>query len=392
MHEQNIDDILKQLKDSVNQDESNPKKILEKSTESQELISEETLKQQLKQQYATEESASAEPEITEYALDQELFQEMMESSSESEMPEYADSEIIDDAESLDFIENLEFQEQPERQEEIEEVVEEVEEITVFTYEEQADIAVVENVQSEAEPHMEQVVLTLLEDKAPEAQNEQEKLAEETFDVENILSQAMIPEESVVPEETSAEQEVPEIESVALNEILQDYESELPERERSPSEDAYYDILLSALDDPSAIEEETQKNSVDSNLHDSVLDLMIQLGCEEELDSVSEEAISEEFTVGAEAIDREAKRTERLEAVRNIYRHRHTVALVKLLGLGALSLIVFLYDSLPLFGVEFFGIADYDAYPGAYILLGMQLMLLAGVILWKPMLQGLQKNV
>ena len=97
MHEQNIDDILKQLKDSVNQDESNPKKILEKSTESQELITEETLKQQLKQQYATEESASAEPEITEYALDQELFQEMMESSSESEMPEYADSEIIDDA-------------------------------------------------------------------------------------------------------------------------------------------------------------------------------------------------------------------------------------------------------------------------------------------------------
>lgn len=389
MYEQNIDDILKQLKDSVNQDESIPKTVPDGSIASQAHISEESLKQQLRQQYATDVGASSEPEITEYALDQELVQEMIASSVESEGPE-EESVVLESQEEIALQEEIEELE-GEAFAELEELKEiEVEEITASADEETFYHVTAENEQPEPEETADQAVLTLLDQERQEL-FEAEETAEESFKVEDLLLSKTEAESFMEQEELSEEQEFPEIESVSLTEMLKDYES-IPAENEQVSFDDESEALLSVMEDIPGAEETVQKDSSDVSLHASVLDLMTQLGCEEELDAVSEEEISEEFTLEREdgVIDREEQCAAHLESIRNTYRHCHTLSLVKLLGMVALTLLVFFYDTLPLFGVEFFGIADYDAYPGAYVLIGMQLMILAAVLLWKPMLQGLQK--
>ena len=122
--------------------------------------------------------------------------------------------------------------------------------------------------------------------------------------------------------------------------------------------------------------------------------MLQLCCEEELNRLSEEELDEEFaedeTEEEQRAEAELRSVELIERERAQTRRRKWVCVWQTVGIALLCLLLWFFDTMPMMGKDFSGIADYHAYPGAYILIGMQFMLWAAAILWKPMLTGLRR--
>lgn len=131
---------------------------------------------------------------------------------------------------------------------------------------------------------------------------------------------------------------------------------------------------------------------EDRMNTSMKELMTSLGCEDELECVSAEAIGEvygEFTDTKEKDDEESS-AETVEKNRYTYKKGIAIATVKLVVCAIMTAVMFLYDTLPIFDVDFIGLADYVLYPGAYVMIGAQLLLICAVCLWRPMWGGIKR--
>lgn len=366
--EQSITDILQMLKHSVNDTEGS---VEAHTAASQPSMSDEELKQQLKQQYATENEPTAEVSEPSYVIDSSLF---------------------DDVEKIDVEETVE--EPVEVDEPVTCSAEMVEEPTVRESEETVEDEAPE--QEDEEALEEFFNETLFEDVAPWEDSPVAVLTEETEEDEPTEEKEDLTEPILIPSESEAEslsfeeeplEEVvfPEIKTVELNDLLFDYESE---DEVTVEAFSFSDKEL--LSQEMLAEEDELLDVSTEQLHESVFDLMAQLGCDDELDLLQEDSVSEEFIADPVAKETEEERQTRIQEMRHIYQTQKKRKLLLLLGAFAMTVWIFLYDTLPVLGFEFLGIASHVNYLGAYILLGFQWLLLCALFLGRSLLDGAKK--
>ncbi len=360
--EQTIDDILKMLKDSVNDTKPSEAETLF-SEDVIAPISEEHLKAQLQKQFGDLSEDSESNKDDAYALDDDFLQQV--------------TQAIEETEALE--------------EELEEETEEIE-------------------TSEASSELEEN--SLLEDPeddlAPwEALASTEDVSEEIEEIVPIEEEGTEPEEDltlveslafdyVSEEEESLVYEIlPRVEEGQNGLILRDYSTEpvfVEEKERSlvAREES------SELADSEKIPEETEKllsgnqyttpalNPMPEAEDASAYDLMLQFDCTDEWEK--EEIPEEEEIPVAEELS-EYESYEQTEQVLLSYRTKKFRALLRLFGVVLGALILFFYETLPMLDVPFEGIFDYQEYIGAYLLMGFQILLICTIAFGKRMGEG-----
>ncbi len=140
----------------------------------------------------------------------------------------------------------------------------------------------------------------------------------------------------------------------------------------------------------------------SELDHSVIELLLQLGCKDELEeTIGEDGIEEYYAArDAEPLDvttsyayngEEYVSREQNEDITNRYKKAFQKSIINVFALIAFSFAILLYDILPLFEVEFFWIFDHSKNPIVYLLFGLQLLLIGCIIPIKKLLRGL-KNI
>jgi len=353
-NEQNIDDILQLLKDSVSGESTESFAEQERSAPVEEdVLSAEELQRRLLRQFASEDTPAAEGIERAYALDHDLLKDFEAGETE---PASAVATAV--AESSTDVEELEESDE-ENEERDATVLRETAEESLSLPDETAE-------PNPSAPVEIEELLSMINADA-KTEDSVEESAEEAVEDDHVVEE----------EEILDYQEFPEIEQIALTDLLKDYAS----AEEPVGEDA---VLMA----------EQVAASAESAVNDSVFDLMLQLCCEEELTRLSEEDLDEEFSdelTEEEAAElAELQSPERIEERRVEHLRLRRNLILQTVGVGILALILLFYETLPLTGVEFSGIADYHSYPGAYILIGMQWMLLAAACLWKPLLGGVKR--
>ena len=139
-------------------------------------------------------------------------------------------------------------------------------------------------------------------------------------------------------------------------------------------------ILSDFADSTPTEEERRNTAVK--------ELMSALGCEEELECVSAKDIGAIYG----QLDNEAAFDSEAEAVehkKSIYKKSVVIASLKVVACALITFVMLLYDLLPVLDVDFWGPADYTLYPGAYVLIGTQLLLICAVCLWSYIWSGIK---
>ena len=134
---------------------------------------------------------------------------------------------------------------------------------------------------------------------------------------------------------------------------------------------------------------------------SIVDLLLQFGCDDELEeTVEEESISEYLCeegsnvpldpTASYAYDgKEYRNAKQTESLQRKYHSLFVISLCRVASVAVLAVLVLLYDLLPLYNIEFPGIFDYEIYPVAYVLLGLQLLLVCCLPVLKNMWNGLR---
>ncbi|MBR6680831.1 MAG: hypothetical protein IKL59_06175 [Clostridia bacterium] len=149
-------------------------------------------------------------------------------------------------------------------------------------------------------------------------------------------------------------------------------------------------------------EKTESESLDF----SEMNIMLQLGFEDELkDTVGEEGV-EDF-VRYDTADKEKQRVDgekrkidpradkadytspaQNDSIKERYRADSIKALIKLIGVTVIAVIIGFIELMPILNVRLEGVLDYNVYPSLYILFGSQLLILAAAVVYKPMISGL----
>ncbi len=414
---QNIDELLQKLSTMVDQTEAVPES--EHST-SATRVSDVSMQEELKKRYLDDSSAYAsQEEDDDYVLDDDFLRELNSASTKKRSSSRAHMPKPNFEEGLDVTSFEVFAEEPIIEEAVvEEIVEEpiIEEAVVEEIVEEAiaeeEIAVQTSDEIppwEAPIEEELIEEELVEEELIEEEPIEEDLIEEELIEEEVIEEALV-EEELIEEEVIEEdlvEEEPADDTVLEEPVMHAMNlSALGVHESDESTD---DIADAAIEEEISAEEtfddidlmfETsrpQKRDADT----SIVDLLLQFGCDDELEeTVEEESISQYFCAEGSDVPydptasyaydgKEYVNTKQNEAVHKSYHHLFVSSVHRLVSVAALTVLVWVYDFLPLFSVEFPGILDYEIYPVAYMLIGLQLLLICCLPVWKSMLRGLR---
>lgn len=430
-NEHNIDDILKLLKEAVEKESvEEPSVELDKKKQPAKVI-----KCAPKKQAISESGESENLARDAYAFDEEFLKEFEAEASENPQTEDVE-ETIDVLDA--FLEEYEDPQENEKteeetfefEEEIEDMLsplsEEDEPTTEFMIfdedgpapweepEEEPDIENILAFEEDAEEEFSKnevsssseapivAVIDREELELPQEMMVEESEEPETFHITEQVSYEETPskpdeiettmteisnefEADVPSDEEPGYEEFPEIETIAMPELIQDFSAD-------ESGEAMGDLSALSVED-FAESGDSADATAEFCVNESVYELMMQLGCQEELEEIPEDEVTEEFAeedLSLSEDEDEYRRVEQEEEILSTYRRRSVHTLIRMISLGMLAVVVFLYDILPLFDVEFHGLIDYHTYLGSYLLIGIQLLFLGAVFLWKPMWTGIKR--
>ena len=189
--------------------------------------------------------------------------------------------------------------------------------------------------------------------------------------------------------------------------------EIEEIEEAPEEREEFEAIEEIVDEA----EEQEKPAVSS----ADLSLLLQFGCDDEVleiatgedieklaisDSIG--SIEEERTASADygefeindddlsldkrEVEKDIHQTleEKVVAIYESYPKKRGAAFLRLLATAFISILLFLYEALPLLGVQLPGIMDRREYFLAYVLIGMQLLVLAMLPSFKQLWGGIKR--
>lgn len=315
--EQTIDDILKLLKDSIN-DEATTEKPSD-LVEEHEPMSEDVLKERLQKQYG-EQAAEPSEARESYALDDDFLQEAV-----------AETEISE----------TDTEEENEKIEEIEESEEEIE----------------------------------IQKEVTESIVEEMPLAIDYDDVEEEIEYELLPRVGE-EEPTGVILRDQPTEAVPVGQRWELVSEE--ETENNLLEGKEEDSLLSGVTYTTPALAESFGSFEEED--DSAYDLMRQFGCEDEWQQ-------EEIPMSASEEDDEPISEEVDEDIFTFYQKKKRYAILRMCGSALISILLFFYETLPLFDVAFGGILNYRDYVGAYLLMGFQLLFFSTLMFGKRMGKG-----
>ncbi|MBQ2998821.1 MAG: hypothetical protein IJD64_00015, partial [Clostridia bacterium] len=334
--EQTIDDILKLLKDSINDEAAKTEEESDSSdlNEVHEPMSEELLKERLQKQYGEQVSDSSES-VDSYALDDDFLQEAV---AESEAFE---NDNNDNEEKIGSIEEIEETEEIEAAEDVVEIKEKEEKVEIS-------------------------------EEVTEPVSEDLPLAIDYDDVEEEIEYELLPrlgeeEPTDVILRDQPTEAVPVGQRWELVSEETDDSNLLEGKEKDPLLSGVTYTTPALVESFGRFEEEAE---------DSACALLRQFDCEEEwkreerpLVATEEEAISEE------------------DDIFSVYQKKKRYAILRMVGGALISILLFFYETLPLFGVNFGGILNYQEYLGAYLLMGFQLLFISSLLFGKRIGEG-----
>lgn len=108
----------------------------------------------------------------------------------------------------------------------------------------------------------------------------------------------------------------------------------------------------------------------------------------ENEMVEEELEENDEPEGEDVASEKAKK--KLQAQYEEYRKKRGGSLLRLIISSAIALVLFFYEALPTFGVEFGGIFNRENYFFAYVLFGLQILILTALPLLKPIFENFKK--
>lgn len=163
----------------------------------------------------------------------------------------------------------------------------------------------------------------------------------------------------------------------------------------------------ALSETIAMEEKLTETVSEEEFDLATVDLMLQLGCNDELkksfgESKVQTMLSKQYEDdipldmrsyvrdGDEETEPEID-VERLTKIREGYSARRIRIILRLIGASVLTFFLMLFEVLPFFGVEYNGVLDYHEYPKAYLLFCLQLFVLTMACSWKELWISLKKT-
>lgn len=365
--EQNIDDILKLLKESVNDEEFKSNIPPSEEQEPVSVFSDEDIKQRLKETYTQEQKniEDEQPQQNPYDLDYTFFERVQpkEADKESEFGyEKNESECLKEPVNRSFDEST----LPNDVQTFNEPFK-PENTPVFSHESNCVTSVL--LQEKIDKKMDSTSCPTEEDEpsfSPKITIEtQPSHITETFIDEP-------PPPDILSEQTGAEPWI-------------DYETESEQSDEVLNPNS----VMTELHESEPSTEESREP-----LHASVIDLMIQLGCEDEWKTAETVHASEEFVQHSDDCSHLTPEKffhcNQTETMYRTYQSKKRRSLFRLLGVAILTGILFFYDTLPLFGIRFSGIINYSVYPGAYVLVGFQLLLICSLFLYKELWNGIKK--
>ena len=407
-NEQNIDDILRLLRETVDSPSADDG-IEDNTNAEQDQVSPDELHETLKQRFSAKSSDAQPEEKSPYDLDND-FLEGFAADGEVAEEEVLEEDIgkEDVEESLDDLkpDESEVEDIPADNTDADEVYDEAEESLAAKIEE--DILFDEYEGDESE-HFE-IDTEDYSDSVDEYEIEKEETSFENFLTEEIPNTNTEPEllgetetvaeliEEEAVEETAEEEPVREAHrynNMSFKALIMDYGKPDPtpdeeteaEESRVESDDDTPDVseILSDFATPAKEDESDEERAA--------REFMCKLGCEDELDDIPMEAAREILSAYGEPKTETAVNSND-EAVikqrRESYKKETVISALRCVGCFIMTVILFFYDFLPTVDVRFMGIADYSRYPGAYVLFGAQLLIICAVILWRPMLEGVKK--
>ncbi len=439
-HEQNMDDILKLLKNAVEEEKhssAESAELLENSGEQASDMSEEKLKSELKKIFLQDTPLETDNENNNtensYSLDDDFLKESAASWEQNRESERApDTDGTEEkSESSGHLEKTEEVAEPAVSKEKEDAGIPIEPLEIHAMESRApeiapweeDMPAVpenmeffekdadENTKNETEPddgiESGEVFENGTEENAeseadhsPGLEVKKSGTSDNLFETEDFFEDMVESffEDGFDPDQETAAVEMPETISLKsmddsgaeLLVVTSGLESPLPTESeiQMPSE---ADGAAETAESLPEEKEEEEQDGPDS----SVLELLKQFGYQQE---ELEEAFGEEYVAPEDetagfpdpgsfaCLDSEYCVPEQKEEFRDRYRRQWLKSLFCLIGAGIFTLVLFFYDLLPLFEVPFDGMIDYDTYPIAYSLVGLQFLvfncLLCPLKLWK----------
>lgn len=395
--EQNIDDILKLLKNSYDNDTNTADPVSESADELKDDISHDELQLLLKQRFVNTDKPSVSAEFEsdnsfEYKIDEEfLIEESVEESLEEEIVE--EVVVKDEAEQEELFEDgdgdendglppFDLEEYAFDEEEETAIPPDVLEALIQPTElEETEESLSVDIVEKSENAEAIETVEFVEDVEEECQEDAEDDHKEEF-FSNDSGQLALFEDSVHRE---------------------DYESD----DESASEEEHFDenqIVLDFGDVYDGEENVAESFNEPSNIDASFLGLMLEFGDKvaigknvstERIDIYNERSTSNDVSSlnvsevfgfeGDEYVD-----PDQADDVIYSYQRDKKFTFLRLLGCGAFSALIVLFELLPHLPIKLSGILDHSKYPTVYLLLGIQLLVFAGAFAWRELWAGLKK--
>ncbi len=108
--------------------------------------------------------------------------------------------------------------------------------------------------------------------------------------------------------------------------------------------------------------------------------------------VNEYLKSETKDIRTTILDEEFTSSSQAKEIFTKYRKEHKVSLIKIASCFVLLFFAFLYDNLPAFGAGLPGAIDPKNYPAIYILISLQILVIASALAWRPLYIGVRSFI
>lgn len=424
--EQNIDDILKLLKDSVNTQPNGGENL--RSEQENGDISSEALQEKLKNTYFSDKDVDAEPELSdngvaqsEYAIDSDFLSESEDISAVEEIllpemqsaSESAVSVLVKEEEASDIL-----PEELDETEEVGEFSEELKEISEETIEETEDPednieAILDDMKPVEdddlpEDNTDELIAALKPSENTESYTEQEDEAFELDEQERIYASISLDDTNTYSDDTAGEASKADA-SETVDEIpeTEEHETFLASMRRTGIDFTTDDIYNASAKKAEREEQKISDEVIDEPIPEendidlSTINLMMQFCEKEELedtignakvddflkyeDSTVEDSARTKVTDGKEYVD--AGQNETILAA---YKKKKSTALWSLIGCALIAIVAFIYELMPLVEVRAEGVFDYGTYPSVYVLVGLQFVVFAAAICHRQIWDGLKR--
>lgn len=245
------------------------------------------------------------------------------------------------------------------------------------------------------------------DAAEQAEDDDIRIAESSEEDDDVRIAEFASEETEQSQAVAVE-EIPSETAQESEDVQPETEAE-ETLEASPADDDLSRLMIAlGLDsvpaEQQAAEPEQTAAEEEQEMDETVQNLLVGLGMEDQLDEKAGKGTAAKTVAKNDADARvyeeqqrramEYEYTERAQTPRIAEAYRYTLnsLKIKVLAAAVLTLILFFYENISLFGIQFAGPLDPAVYPVVYIMVSLQIMLLVCAVAYEQIFTGIRNLI